>query len=135
METRPEEEPPEAAAQQPAGPAVDAVQPYQELQPQQQQAQHVQQPAQADQPQQQQGQPLQQPEQQQQQQQPLPLPTPSALGAYTQREEHLQRQEALGEIEFAYVVNDGTPINMKRCDEAVNITQRVRQDERAGRGR
>jgi hypothetical protein len=48
-----------------------------------------------------------------QQQQNL-LQPPSALGAYTQREEHLQRQEALGEIEFAYVVNDGTPINMKR---------------------
>jgi hypothetical protein len=58
----------------------------------------------------------QQPQQQQQQhQQQQPLPAPSALGAYTQREEHLQRQEALGEIEFAYVLNDGTPINMKRC--------------------
>lgn len=55
----------------------------------------------------------QQPEQPQQQQQPLP--TPSALGAYTQREEHLQRQEALGEVEFSYVLNDNTPINMKRC--------------------
>lgn len=58
-----------------------------------------------------------QPDQQQtqQQQQQQPLPTPSALGAYTQREEHLQRQEALGEILFAYVVNDNTPTNMKRC--------------------
>jgi hypothetical protein len=50
----------------------------------------------------------------QQQQQQVQLPPPSALGAYTQREEHLQRQEALGEIEFAYVLNDGAPLNMKR---------------------
>jgi hypothetical protein len=48
----------------------------------------------------------------QQQQQPLPA------GAYTQREEHLQRQEASGEIEFAYVLNDGQPINMIRCARA-----------------
>jgi len=54
-------------------------------------------------------------QQMQQPQQDLqPLPPPSALGAYSQREEHLQRQEALGEIHFAYVVNDGTPVNMKR---------------------
>lgn len=54
------------------------------------------------------------PTQQPQQQDLQPLPPPSALGAYSQREEHLQRQEALGEIHFAYVVNDGTPVNMKR---------------------
>lgn len=36
------------------------------------------------------------------------------VGAYTQREEHLQRQEASGEIEFAYVLNDGQPSNMIR---------------------
>jgi hypothetical protein len=65
------------------------------------------------------GQQPEQPDGQQTTQQPQPqqqpLPTPSALGAYTQREEHLQRQEAVGEILFAYVVNDNTPINMKRC--------------------
>ncbi|WIA13917.1 hypothetical protein OEZ85_002487 [Tetradesmus obliquus] len=49
-------------------------------------------------------------QQQQQQQQPVSAP----VGAYTQREEHLMRQEASGEIEFAYVLNDGQPINMIR---------------------
>jgi hypothetical protein len=43
-----------------------------------------------------------------------PLPS-SALGAYAQREEHLQQQEASGALQFAYVVNDGSPDNMKRC--------------------
>jgi hypothetical protein len=62
-------------------------------------------------PQQQQQQPQQQP------QQPLPA------GAYTQREEHLQRQEASGEIEFAYVLNDGQPINMIRCAATGGFTK------------
>lgn len=52
-------------------------------------------------------------EQQQQQQSLIPV------GAYTQREEHLQRQEAAGDLEFAYVLNDGQPINMIRCESTV----------------
>eukprot|EP00878_Enallax_costatus_P036541 GHUV01041046.1.p1 GENE.GHUV01041046.1~~GHUV01041046.1.p1 ORF type:complete len:231 (+),score=75.95 GHUV01041046.1:320-1012(+) len=48
-------------------------------------------------------------QEQEQQQQPL-IP----MGAYTQREQHLQQQEAAGELEFAYVLNDGQPINMIR---------------------
>jgi hypothetical protein len=50
--------------------------------------------------------------------QPPPVQPPASTsyarssGAYTQREEHLQRMEAAGEIRFAYVRNDGTPQNM-----------------------
>eukprot|EP00775_Hariotina_reticulata_P006085 gene6085-6325_t len=46
--------------------------------------------------------------------QPQPAGVQVPVGAYTQREEHLQRQEAAGEIEFAYVLNDGQPHNMMR---------------------
>ncbi|KAF6263907.1 histone acetyltransferase [Scenedesmus sp. NREL 46B-D3] len=45
---------------------------------------------------------------------PARQPVPAPVGAYTQREEHLMRQEASGEIEFAYVLNDGQPINLIR---------------------
>jgi hypothetical protein len=46
--------------------------------------------------------------------QPQPAAVHAPAGAYTQREEHLQRQEAAGDIEFAYVLNDGQPHNMMR---------------------
>lgn len=35
-----------------------------------------------------------------------------AAGAYTQREEHLQRLEAQGDLRFEYVLNDGARDSM-----------------------
>eukprot|EP00798_Chlamydomonas_sp_ICE-L_P023517 gene23517-9040_t len=48
-------------------------------------------------------------------------PFPFTSGAYTQREEVLQQQEAEGEIVFHYVQNDGAPHNMMYLTGLKNI--------------
>ncbi|KAF8066203.1 GCN5 [Scenedesmus sp. PABB004] len=115
-----------AAAEGGAQPAAAGAPSELQQQQQQQQQQPQQQPTDQQQQQQQQERPAGQQEPQPPQP-PQPVPTwrtPQAglapapaggtVGAYSQREDHLMRQEAAGDIEFAYVLNDGSPTNMMR---------------------